>query len=157
MSTDHRPRAAPRTSRPRALTVVAAGGWVLAASGLVLPWTDNRMSEGRWLLELAERHPVVVAIYVQALLVLYAAAVLAALPAHPVLPATLAGAAVVLMVVLAVATPLPTTTFTAFDGSGRQLGGSVASTLSYGPAAAGLGALGVLVAVLGLARQRRRL
>ena len=139
----------------RFTTGAALVGWLLALGAVALPWTYNRRSGSRWLLDLLERHPLVVVGYIGGLGILSLALFVLFLQAPPfpaLLPAT---AAALAMTGVAVATPRPDTLWDGVDSTGRSIGGSDPTLLSFGAAAAVLGAVLVLTAAIIQSRTRR--
>ncbi len=136
--------------------LVAALGWLLVLAGTVLPWTSNRAGRSTWLVEVAERHPLLITQYVGALVVLgigLAMLVLGA-PTSTVLLPAVAGALTLLGVVLA--TPRPEAITIGADAFGRTFETYDQTTWSAGPASVVLGGLLMVAVAVSYARTRRR-
>ena len=131
-------------------------GCLLGLAGAAAPWTDNRISGYRWLVELADRHAGVVGLYAGALAASVLAVVAMVLRASRV--AVLAPAAVGLltMITTVLVTPRGDTMFDGYDSTGRPFGGSEPTSWSLGPAIALLGVAVVLVVAVRYARTSRR-
>lgn len=130
----------------------AGGGWLLSLAGVVLPWTDNRISGHVWLVELVERDFGVVALYAGALGALALAVVMIILCASRIAVVLPAAVGLLAMIITVLVTPRGDTMFDGYDSTGRPFGGSEPTSWSFGTASAVLGALVVVAVGIGYAR-----